>query len=346
MGMTVLQKLSRGSTDWPIFDLSTVSSIESLMRGSPADPWGERSLSDFTDFFVYSDSARFILPHAGTELDVYDNPPEIPTFLRHLVEASPGVFGYEPYSTTERRILRPQYTEEVLKAFERCILPQRDSLRTWTRFYRQRWVRGDPRSRIAKHYVFDVDGLRGYHRFAKLKSYLGLEERDLLWALDVALRYPLYGSLAGKRVHYLAHPLRSGMRFPTQSTRNVPPPTVPVRFGPEVVKVAKDCDARELADLLARLRDIAWELGVVGAAPGSVEREVLRKIASEMAFSAKLHDTPKLLAVVGGVVSTLGAALALGPPAALIGGAISVASAIWDGKLPRKAARPKFLRPQ
>jgi hypothetical protein len=194
-------------------------------------------------------------------------------------------------------------------------------------------------------FVFSVEYLRDTGALAREAAGLSITEEDVAYALDVILRYPLYGEVVGAGRYYLSHPLREEQQIPTMRTEPAPAPHVPIRIGPHVTQFTADLSLDDFGAFLHEARGAVRDLKLSSLPPGAgVERGVVRDLASRLWLPPRLRASGKAAAILAGIATGLGASPVLGSASALLGAALSVASALWSGRLPRPVARIKWLR--
>jgi hypothetical protein len=96
--------------------------------------------------------------------------------------------------------------------------------------------------------------------------------------------------------------------------------------------------------LLLSLREEVRKIDLHQREPGQFDPQVIRDIAAKVGMPSQLKGTTRLIAVAGGVVAGLGAVPVLGPAAAIGGGVIAVAGALWSGNLPRGISKVQWLK--
>ena len=78
--------------------------------------------------------------------------------------------------------------------------------------------------------------------------------------------------------------------------------------------------------------------------PGALDKETTREVANILGLPARLNEVGKVMGVAAGLITIAGGASILAPAAAVIGGLVSVASALWTGTLPSNLSRISWLR--
>jgi hypothetical protein len=327
----------------PLIDLTAINGIESLFRAKNVDPWALYLIGSFTDFFVYSDTARFALPTRSSNITEYDLS-DIPQLLANIQNRDSSFFTPEVYTTAERRILSSDY---LIPAFNNVVswaLNNPKKFQQWVHLHNESWIRSGHRTRIASDYVYDMESLQTKEVFIQALTQLKTDSLDMKYMFDVILRYPFYGELTGPDAMYFAHPIREAQTLPTMQRELAPPLIIPLSFGDEVIKIAKQMTLDEYSTLIHQLRGIVRDKKIQNLKPNEVEPDIRRQIAEEVEFAPKLKDSAKALGFLGGIVAGVGAISVVGPSAAIVGGAISIASVLWQGTLPRSFARVKWLR--
>jgi hypothetical protein len=192
--------------------------------------------------------------------------------------------------------------------------------------------------------VFLLETLRENPEVKGLTELLGVTEDDVFYAFDLVLRFPLYGQLTGVNEYYLNHPIRDAFQLPTMQKSVDKAPPIAVSFRNVIADLAPKLTQEEYTVLLHQLRGEVRDFGLHKVGPGDCDKEVVREIAARVSLPPRLKAVGKSATMVAAFVGGLGAVPALGPAAALAGAAVSVSTALWDGKLPRGTAQMKWLR--
>lgn len=330
----------------PVIDITSLYGVESLFRTGPKDPWGPKLAGLLADFFVYSDVARFTMPVSGEPASLDD--PNLPTILTKLESRDSGLFTPIRYEVEERRTLNLKYLDEAFRSFEGWAQNNKANLRQLLLLHREPWIRDGHMARVRPRYVFDVDVVRGKpllrDLLRNLASGLGVQEDDILHGFDVVLRYPLYGELAGPGAYYLAHPVRDLQRLPTMTVEDRPPPSIALSLSEAVRAMAPKMTLDEYTSFLHEARGIIRDRKIHTLKPGALDRETIRDVAQHLGLPARLTAAGKVMGVAAGVIGIAGVAPEIGPAAAIAGGLVSVASALWTGTVGRGPARMSWLR--
>lgn len=324
----------------PLFDLTVINGIESIFHDSSTDPWAARLAGRYADFFIYSDSSRYMLPTSSKE---NVPPPEVPKILAKLINRDSDIFVPVYYDTTERRVIAEEYLIPTFANFDAWAKNNSTNLKLWLKVHHEPWLKKGHLTRVRDNLVFSVESLKSSSVFKGLVNHLNVTDDQILYAFDVILRYPIYGEFVGERAHYLSHPIREGQVFSTMEVNQGIAPNIPLSFANAISSIAKKLSLDEYTVVLHELRNIVRDKQINKLKPGEVSKEVRREIAELVSFPARLKSSTRMLGIMGGVASIISAFVAA-PPMAVIGGAVSVASALWRGTLPRFIVRNKWLR--
>jgi hypothetical protein len=248
----------------PVVDITTVIAVESLFRSGIRDPWGAELAGHLADLLIYADSARYVLPYATSP-----EPHEIPDLLRDLAAPEESLLQSIPYKADELREVSPSILTDAFASFSHWAKRNRSRLKDWADLQFQDWVRGGHFARVRPRFVFDVQALERDSAVEVTARRADLTTEQLLHAFDVALRYPLYGELAGDNAPYLAHPLRSTQQLPAVQKKEGPLPPVPISLRRAVSALAPQISQTEYVTLVHEGRKLVRDLALVGAKPGS-----------------------------------------------------------------------------
>lgn len=321
----------------PAVDITSIIGVESVFRGSVADPWGRKLAGRFADFVVYSDVARFTMPiRAG--IRSYDDP-TLPALLAKLRSRDSSLFAPITCEIEETRTLNPDYLHDAFASFAGWARNSKGALHRWLRLHAEPWIRDGHLARVRPAHVFDLERLRSDPSVNELVQTLGLPATDIFYAFDIVLRYPLYGELVGSGSYFLAHPIRELQNLPTMQIGTGPAPSIAISFSDAVVAMAPRMSLDEYTAFLHEARGIVRDRRIFELQPGAVDKDTIREIASELGIPARLSGTGKVLGVAAGLLGMAG-----GPVTAVVGGAVSVASALWTGTVGSRPSRWNWLR--
>jgi hypothetical protein len=325
-----------------LIDLTSFMAIESLFLKGKKDPWAKQVIGKFSDFFIYNDIIRHTLPVAGkTDTDLESVP--VPKILKDLKNIDSNVFKIEPYSTLEKRVLSDESLDDSLYRFYNWAILNRNTLREWCRFHNSDWIINNRIGRIANDYVFFVDKVQESERFSELSKKTSIEISELLYAFDSVLRFPVYGEMTGDGAFYFNHPLRDSFILPTME-KNIPSNRIPLSFEKTFSSLSEHLSREEFINMLFNIKRLVREYKINESVNGEFDKEIIREIAIKSEIPPRLKSTGKVAGILGGVLGGLGVSPELGPIGALLGGAVSVSSALWTGTLPRKTGRVKWLQ--
>ena len=329
----------------PLVDISTINAIESLYRHGIHDPWAKQLAGEFADLFVYSSTIRYSITIPSANSD--DRFLERPSLLLDLIKRDSELLTPAKYSTADPVRLKDEYLIECFNGFDAWARSNKNTLRKWLSLHNEDWIQKQYITRV-KHkeheWSFSLETLLREPELGNLSKELGVTEHDICYAFDLVLRYPLYGELAGTNEHYLNHPIRDAFLLPTMKREEGEPPSLAVSFKDTLRQFSDKLSQDDYSVLLHELRGAVHDYGLHLVGPGEFDKEVVREIAAKVALPPKLRATGKLAAVGAGIIGSLSAVPFFGPSAAIVGGVLSVSTALWSGRLPRIAARMRWLK--
>jgi hypothetical protein len=325
--------------DKPLVDVTTLNAVQSLFMKGQRDPWAEKMAGAFADLYIYGDTVRYALAVPGS---MSRESLEEPRLLLDLQKRDSEALIAVPYSTAEPRILKDEYLLDCFEKFGAWVVNNKQTLQTWSRLHNEPWIRGIP-GRIQHGYVFSLEKLQDYPKVAAIADQAGLDHKDLFYAFDIILRYPLYGELAGADQWYLNHPIRNAITLPTMATKAGPSPGITVSFKESVCALAPKLSFDEYAVLLYELRGAVRDRGLNKLQPGNFDRETIREIAAQVKLPPRISNIGKLAGIAGGVFGGLGAITVLSPLAAVAGAIVAIGASLWQGELPRAVANVQWL---
>lgn len=323
-------------------DITTLVAVQSLFRRGPRDPWAPELAGWLADGYVYSDRLRYVLPLPGSSRP--GDLPERPELILRLEDNTEEFVSPEPYRTDQVPMLKDKYLLGVFDRFVKWASNNGVTLRRWMELHNQPWVIEGHVARVARPYVFPVEQLASERRISEIAHQLGLAESHLLYAFDVILRYPLYGELAGPSAYYRHHPVRDAFPLPTQKNEPATPPRVCVSFAESIREMVGRLSMDQYLGVLRDLRAIVRESGLHELPPGEVDRDVIRRIAAKVQLTPYLRGFTKCGPIAGGIIGGFGTIPGCGPYFAAAGSAVSISTGIWSGRLPRAAARVRWLQ--
>jgi hypothetical protein len=327
----------------PIVDVTTLVGVESLFRDGPRDPWALTLAGRLADLYIYSDVLRYVLPtaSAATQSDLSASTFELVTRLQ---DAHPGAFEPLPFPTDALPVLRQEYVLGVYDQFDLWTRANSDTFVHWLALHRQGWVIEEHNLRLERPVVLPIDHLRQQRDVTASARRLNIkDEEDILYSVDVVLRYSLYGALAEGNF-YLNHPIRDIFPIPTAEYEPASPPNVCVSFARDAKILASRRSLADFVQLLKDLRTMTRDSGLHMLRPGNVDVKTVREIASKARLTPYLKRFAMTTTALTGAVGVLGVFTPLGPGAAFSGGLVTASTAIWDGRLPRMAAQYPWLR--
>ena len=118
-----------------------------------------------------------------------------------------------------------------------------------------------------------------------------------------------------------------------------------ITFAASISAIAPKISRDDYTVLLHELRGLVRDRGLHRVAPGEVNRDVLRDITSAARLPPRVRDLSKAAGVAAGVIGGLGVLIpSLSVSMAAAGALVGISTALWQGTLPRAAARVWWLR--
>lgn len=334
----------------PLFDLSALTGVQTALgshRGE-RDPWASQLIGDFANLAVFNDNLRFSFPVPSNDLSFESRLVIEPRTLNILADAMGESLSPVPYSTDAIRPYSDGSIEDCVLYFDKWARRHRASLKTFCRLHMSDIVARDQNVRVANIYTFDVAGLRASEPFRRLEKLTGIPRSELIYAFDLSLRMPMYGSFAGPNQYYLNHPIRDA--FGGQLVTEVGPAakqSIPFSLSKSFSDLAPRLSQQEFVSSIMLLREEVRRHGLVGAEPGDFDKEILRDIAANCRLPGRLRYGENVPEIVAIVLSAIAANAVAGLPGAMVGASISVAGSIWkppSTQIAAKAADISWLR--
>lgn len=331
-----------------LIDISSLHAVESLFRKGQSDPWAARLAGDLVDLAIYSDEVRYPLPAASVTPELRTGP----ALLIELARRDSAVYAPKPYSTDNPRTVADDHLEDCLAQFAGWCRSNPVKAQQWVTMHQESWISNWHNEHIPHTYVFDVRKVGERFDVQQRAAAAGLTVEGFLYALDVVLRYPMYGELAGDGCSYLNHPIRDAVTHPTLEQDPSPKPVGAITFAKTFAALAPKLTQDEYTVLIHELRGTVRDMGLHRVKPGQVEKEVVRELAAKVALPPHLGEAERKMTmwsgVIGGVgagvIGIVGAAPVLAVAGPVLGTAVSIAQYYWAGGVPRSAARIKWLR--
>lgn len=326
----------------PVVDITSLYAVESLFRNGTRDPWGRELAGRLADLFIFSDTGRFTMPLRPDAVTLAD--PSLPLLLAQLQARDSDVFEPLLYVVDERPQLRSEYLMPAFGSFATWALNKKSRFKQWLTFHNE--VRSTPRdiTSIRPNSLFDISELTYAEEFKRLQATINVPAQDLIYAFDIVLRYPLYGMLAGDDSYFLAHPIREEQNEPIIAVAPGKPPSIPLPFSQAVSTMVSSMTLEEYSIFLHEARGLVRDRKIHKMKVGTIGQEERREIAIALGMPARLKKSGRALGFTSGLVAGAGAFPALGVPAAIAGGLISIISASWTGSVGRIPGRTKWLR--
>lgn len=333
-------KASRPTVTSSLVDISSLHAVESLFRGATHDPWASQLAGDLADLAIYSEQVRYPLPASSATEDARQGP----AVLLQLISRDSSVFVPQPYSTDNPRTVADEHLEGCLEQFCGWCRANPETAKTWVSLHEESWITDWHSEHIPHRYVFDVSKVSERADVRQKAEAAGLTLEGFLYAFDVVLRYPMYGELAGEGCAYLNHPIRDTVTHPSLEQAPTTKPVGAISFAKTFASLAPHITQDEYTSLLHELRGSVRDLGIHRVKPGQIERDVVRELAAKVALPARLGEVQRKLTLAAGITGGIGAFPVVGPVGPVLGLAVSIAQAYWDGSLPRSVSRVRWLR--
>jgi hypothetical protein len=323
-------------------DSTTIHAIGSLFHRGNRDPWGSRLAGQLADLFIYSDLIRYPVPDRG-QTGLYDLA-HVDGLLGDLARRDSEAFNRAIYSTSVPRRLANEYLEECFRSFSAWARANRQTLERWLAFHHEDWIQVHRRETLPAGYTFLLDDLSRLGEPAKLSAELNIPNEDLCYAFDSILKFPLFGELAGSEAYYLNHEIRDAFQLPTMASELAIPPRCAVTFAESITSIVPHLSRDEYTVVLHELRNLVRQYGLHLVGPGEFDKEVIREIAAKAQLPPRVSALGRAAGLVGGAVGVLGALTPLASVMAVLGGAITISTTLWQGTVPRSIGRLKWLR--
>jgi hypothetical protein len=170
-----------------------------------------------------------------------------------------------------------------------------------------------------------------------------VQSQDLAYAFDVALRYGYYGELASGGV-YLSHPIREEQVLPTMSIKPAQLPPIALSFAPSIARIAQSLTLEQYCSLLHEIRSVVDDRKLRRVQPGAVENSEIRVIAADLDLPIRLKGWAKAAGIATAILGGIAAVPTIAVAATVGAAAIGLGGIYWDGTLPRRTGRVKWLR--
>lgn len=335
-----------------LIDMTSLNGVESIFRKHTCDPWGPRLAGRLADFFIYSDVAQFTMPTRTNAPDQM----ELPEILRQLQSRDSTVLSPMTYLVDGPYSLSTKYLSEAFSGFAAWTQNNRSDFHKWLVLHHDTWITDGHWAQGEPRYVFDVAHLESDGKMSALATDLGEPVERVLYGFDVVLRYPLYSiELAGPDTYFMAHPIRELVRLPTMEIKKIDEKIdkeinkvtqrkLPLSLSDAVAHMVSSMTLDQYTSFLHEARGIIRDRKIHELNPGALDRATTRDIAMSLGLPAKLSASGKVLGIAAGLITAAGALAALGPPTAVAGGLVSVASSLWTGHVGTLPTRLRWLR--
>lgn len=366
----------------PLFDGNTIVAIESVFTNEVNDPFWKQLLRDFTNLFVYSDTARFPMPlkdSTYSEKDLHI----LPVLLQKLIKEDRDFFNPVTYPTIDLETVKEEFLFSCFNDFRSYldVSPNIVKLHKWLLTHNSEYIVGLIKKQASGegYTTYNVNALKSNVNFGALIDELnnrisnkyrstnkhpiddkysfadenGITENGLLYAFDNVLRYQKYGEFVGENEFYLSHPLRSEVNMKTIA--KVTPSEkqlVPIySFGDKVAEMAKYMSLDDYIAMLLLLKEEVWKNDLHKISNRKeIENEVFQNVIQEISLKAGFpaHLKPvikKIINISGVTISTAGSLIpSIGPIIALGGVLVVVVNNVWERKLTNIATGNKWLK--
>ena len=366
----------------PLFDGNTIVAIESVFTNKVNDPFWKPLLRDFTNLFVYSETARFPMPLKDptySEKDYHI----LPVLLKRLIKENRDFFNPVTYPTIDLETVKEEFLFSCFNDFRSYLDVSLNivKLHEWLLTHNSEYIVGLIKKQASGegYTTYNVNALKSNVNFAALIDELnnrisnkyrstnkhpiddkysfadenGITENGLLYAFDNVLRYQKYGEFVGENEFYLSHPLRSEVNMKTIA--KVTPSEkqlVPIySFGDKVAEMAKYMSLDDYIAMLLLLKEEVWKNDLHKISNRKeIENEVFQNVIQEISLKAGFpaHLKPvikKIINISGVTISTAGSLIpSIGPIIALGGVLVVVVNNVWERKLTNIATGNKWLK--
>jgi hypothetical protein len=191
--------------------------VESLFRSKSPDPWAPRLAGDLADFVIYADTARYALPLK--DLSVPERNVALPSLLKDLKAGEPGLFRPERLLTDQCGEFNVHFLRPAARNLVSWGKANHRTLKKWTELHNESWIREPHGKRVPRRYAIAEAALKDNNELETLAKTASIPVEDVWYALDVILRYPVYGGIAGPENCYLNHPIRDAVPLPTKQEK-------------------------------------------------------------------------------------------------------------------------------
>jgi len=366
----------------PLFDGNTIVAIESVFTNKVNDPFWKPLLRDFTNLFVYSETARFPMPLKDptySEKDLHI----LPVLLKRLIKEDRDFFNPVTYPTIDLETVKEEFLFSCFNDFRSYLDVSLNivKLHEWLLTHNSEYIVGLIKKQASGegYTTYNVNALKSNVNFAALIDELnnrisnkyrstnkhpiddkysfadenGITENGLLYAFDNVLRYQKYGEFVGENEFYLSHPLRSEVNMKTIA--KVTPSEkqlVPIySFGDKVAEMAQHMSLDDYIAMLLLLKEEVWKNDLHKISnrkeiDNEVFQNVIQEISLKAGFPAHLKPVIKKIINISGVtISTAGSLIpSIGPIIALGGVLVVVVNNVWERKLTNIATGNKWLK--
>jgi hypothetical protein len=269
---------------------------------------------------------------------------ELPEILRQLQSHDSEVLSPMTYSVDEPYSLATEYLSDAFSGFAAWAQNNRSMFHRWLGLHHDTWLTNGHWARGEPRYIFDVAHLQSDGKLGVLAADLGEPVERVLYGFDVVLRYPLYGRLAGPDTYFMAHPIREQVRLPTMEIAGVTQRKLPLSLSDVVARMVSSMTLDQYTSFLHEARGLIRDRKIHELNPGALDKATTQDIAIALGLPAKLSASGKVLAISAGIIGAVGALPALGPAASVVGGLVSIASALWTGHVGTLPSRWGWLR--
>lgn len=366
----------------PLFDGNTIVAVESVFTNKVNDPFWKQLVRDFTNLFVYSETARFPMPlkdSTYSEKDLHI----LPVLLKRLIKEDRGFFNPVTYPTIDLETVKEEFLFSCFNDFRSYLDVSLNivKLHEWLLTHNSEYIVGLIKKQASGegYTTYNVNALKSNVNFGALIDELnnrisnkyrstnkhsiddkysfadenGITENGLLYAFDNVLRYQKYGEFVGENEFYLSHPLRSEVNMKTIA--KVTPSEkqlVPIySFGDKVAEMAQHMSLDDYIAMLLLLKEEVWKNDLHKISNRKeIENEVFQNVIQEISLKAGFpaHLKPvikKIINISGVTISTAGSLIpSIGPIIALGGVLVVVVNNVWERKLTNIATGNKWLK--
>ncbi|MDN5202504.1 hypothetical protein QQ008_14045 [Fulvivirgaceae bacterium BMA10] len=315
----------------PLVDVCCVVGVESLLRNKcPVDPYAKPLAERFSDFFIWNNSARIIIP-TGPKVLNQEGVVGVPSLIEELIKLDRDVVKIEVCLLDQECTIREEKLFSLFRQFVKWAYMRKNIINSLIRLHSEEWIKEYHDKRLSGRYVYNVDNLISSDESFIASKFLNIELIDLCYLFDLSLRYQLYGEYIGSGKYYLSHPIREEQNYSNVKKKKVRSNSIPIRLGKYLVEeYAKPGNLNLFSAKLHEARAIIRDLKLQDYGDSLIEIDIIREVASKLKLSPRIKKYDEIIkySKMIPIVST----------------GIKIIDTIWEGKLPRNFANIKWMQ--